>query len=240
MYQKKWKPLICLLLAGCLMAGCGDGNKEGKGTASVQTSESEQDGGTSESSEEVSEKPDGTESPEENGGEKSEKSQTEEAATPKPSATPKVYVEKSRYEEGGEIYSDNIRTMTALRLKEYSRIEQNGYTDEPAKGKRYLVLFLEIENHSSETLYISPSYLSARLDGVPIEHTFLYNAPEGYESIFQNIEAGESRKGFIVWEVPEGWKKMSVTYKEFEMMEGKRLKLSFTRKDLKKSKKKNK
>ena len=146
---------------------------------------------------------------------------------------PEVYVEKSVLKTGKKVYSDNRYTITALGLKEYGKIKSDEYTDKPAAGKKYLVFFLEVQNSTEEKLYFHPDYLSAKVDGKKISHTFLYHSPEGYKTIFQNIDAGDFKKGFIVWEVPKDWKKMVITFTEFEILGGKRLVLTATRKNLK-------
>ena len=77
------------------------------------------------------------------------------------------------------------------------------------------MLFLDISNGSEEPVFIHPDYLFAEVDGKKVENTFLYHDPEGYKTIFKNIKAGEHEEGFIVWEVPKKWKKMTVTFREY-------------------------
>lgn len=47
------------------------------------------------------------------------------------------------------------------------------------------------------------------------EGIVLYHSPENYKTIFQNIDAGDFGEGFIVWEVPKKWKKMTVTFRKY-------------------------
>ena len=130
-------------------------------------------------------------------------------------------------------YSDSERNYTILGLKEYSKIKTEKYFDKPKHGKKYLVLFLEIYNKSNEIEYFNPYELSAQIDGKKIENAFLLNDPEGYTTIFKNIESGKRSAGFIVWEVPKSWKNLQVIYTGLTGKTGVTLKLTFSKKDLK-------
>lgn len=132
-----------------------------------------------------------------------------------------------------EAYSDTGRTISILGFKEYKKLKANKYTDTARKGKKYLVLFLEIYNKGTDKDYFNVNYLSAKIDGTLIENTFLLNEPEGYPTIFTNIEGGNSKKGFIVWEVPQNWRKLEICYTGWKGSDGLTLKTKLTRTDLK-------
>ena len=51
------------------------------------------------------------------------------------------------------------------------------------------------------------NYLSTKVDDTEITNTVLFNEPEGFQTVFQNIEPENTLSGFIVWEVPKDWKK---------------------------------
>lgn len=129
-------------------------------------------------------------------------------------------------------YSDLARTVSVLGLQEYKKIKTDKYTDKASKGNKYLVLFLKVYNKGTETDYFNVNYLTAKVDGKKTENTFLFNEPEGYPTIFANIGGGETAEGFIVWEVPNGWKKMEVTYEGWRDSDGLTLNSTFTKKDL--------
>lgn len=131
-------------------------------------------------------------------------------------------------------YSDTERTVSILGLKEYKKIKTDKYVDSAPKGKKYLVLFLSVYNKGTENDYFNVNYLSAEVNGKETENTFLFNEPEGYPTIFTNIGGGDTVEGFIVWEVPEGWKKLKVSYKGWKDTDGLTLDAGLTRKDLKK------
>ena len=134
-------------------------------------------------------------------------------------------------------YSDSDREVSIVGLKEYKKIKTDKYTDTAGKGKKYLVLFLKVRNRTSEKVYFNVNYLSAKVDGKEIENTVLFNEPEGYPTIFSNIAADSYYGGFIVWEVPKGWKKMEVTYEGWRDSDGLTLNSTLTKEDLTKPEK---
>lgn len=129
-------------------------------------------------------------------------------------------------------YSDAYRLVKFLGLKEYKILENDNYTDKAGKGKKFLVLFLSIRNDSLEEDYINYNYISAKVDGKKTSHTFLVNEPKSYPTIFTQIPAGESNAGFIVWEVPSGWKKLELTYNGWKDINNVKLEATFTPEDL--------
>ncbi len=216
------KQAVALLLVLALCTGCGmntgENNVSSKNTASS-------------SGENVSNAPEQDKTPEYSFD--PEDFPIDEGNPAEPTATPKPVVQKSRLKAGETIYSDNIRSITALGLKEYKDIRSKGYNDIPGKGNHYLVLFLKVQNSDEKEVYFHPDYLSAKVDGKKVKSTFLYRDPEGYKTIFRTIKAKDYNEGFIVWEVPENWQKMVMTFKGFEPLGGKRLKLTMTPKDKK-------
>lgn len=109
-------------------------------------------------------------------------------------------------------YADDNHQINVIGLKSYKKLKSKLYKDKAAKNKEFLVLFLEINNKLSDKDYINVNYLSAKVDGEEIKNSVLFNEPEGFQTIFKNIEPGETLRGFIVWEVPEDWKKIEVIY----------------------------
>ena len=216
----KWK-IICTLLAGCLLTGCGGINKGTTAeTTKLPSSQQTIEEQTKEQLEEF---------------EKAQKEQEKKATE-----ASELVVEKSSFKADTEIYNDNVRTITTLGLKEYNELrsrnydpeKKKGFLDTPKKGYKYLVLFLSVKNNADEDLYFNVNYLTAKVDGQKTMNTFLLNDPEDYPTIFRTVKAKDYNEGFIVWEVPENWKKMVMTFKGFEPLGGKRLKLTMKREDL--------
>ncbi len=97
---------------------------------------------------------------------------------------------------------------------------------------KFLVLFLSIRNTSNEKDYINPNYITAKIDGKEIGHTFLVNEPFSYPTIFTNIEPGRAIGGFIVWEVPKNWSKLEMEYSAWKNIDGLTLSAKFSPEDL--------
>ena len=129
-------------------------------------------------------------------------------------------------------YKDSEHSVKILGLKEYKSLKSDLYTDKPKKGNKFLVLFLAVANNTGNDEYINVNYLSAKVDGKKIENSFLVNEPKNYATIFTNIAAGKRKAGFIVWEVPSGWKKFNMVYDGWTYTSNFSIKCKFTPKDL--------
>lgn len=159
----------------------------------------------------------------------------ENTGTPEPEQTPGK-AKKTKTETAilslDQQYSDDSKTVKILGLKEYKKLESENYTDKAGKGKKFLVLFLSITNTASEEDYINYNYVSAKVDGKAIENTFLVNEPKSYPTIFTHVPSGSTIGGFIVWKVPEEWKKFEFVYDGWEGRDNISLKAKFTPDDL--------
>lgn len=109
-------------------------------------------------------------------------------------------------------YTDENRQISMIGFKHYKKLKSKLYKDTASKNKEFIVLFLEINNKQNDEDYINVNYLSAKVDGKEINNSVLFNEPEGFQTIFKNVDAGSILRGFIVWEVPEDWKKIEVVY----------------------------
>ncbi len=210
----KAKHLAVFLLALSLMTGCGKTETDNSDpTASPGVTSEKKDSSSSNSKE---------------SNEAFLKQEEEAEQTPVPK---KAEISQKEH------YSDSNRYISVLGLKEYAKLKGDFGTDKPKKGNIFLVLFLEIENNGKEKTYINPYEVSVEADGKALENTVLVNQPEGYPTIFTNIEPDMSQKGFIVWEVPKKWKKFKFSYTGWKGSDGLTLNASFTKKDLKNPKK---
>ena len=82
----------------------------------------------------------------------------------------------------------------------------------PTEGKKYLVLFFEVENISSEKQYVNPLYCKAYLDDYDINSKAILAHPEGYEVLSGDLAPGKKLKGYVCYEVDPDWKKLEFTY----------------------------
>ena len=155
--------------------------------------------------------------------------QVDEPVTPEQTPAAEIKTEKL---SASQDYSDAYRLVKVLGLKEYKKLDSDKYNDKAKKGKKFLVLFLSIRNDTSEEDYINYNYISAKVDGKKIEHTFLLNDPKGYPSIFSHVPANEGIGGFIVWEVPSVWKTLEFKYNGWKDINNISLEAKFTPDDL--------
>lgn len=94
----------------------------------------------------------------------------------------------------------------------YDKIEGKSFTDMPSDGKKYLVLYLSVKNTSGKDEYFNYNNIVTKLDGKDITDTFLVNDPLKYTTIKTYLTNGMITQGYLVWEVPESWEKLEVTY----------------------------
>lgn len=124
-----------------------------------------------------------------------------------PQTTVASAVGPGNYIEGG-----NLKISFEM-AKQYDEIQQSEYlAAKPAEGKKYLVLFFEIENISSEEQNINMFYHKAYLDDYEIDQKALLVNPEGYDMLSGNLAAGKKLKGYVCYEVDPDWQKLEFTY----------------------------
>lgn len=130
-------------------------------------------------------------------------------------------------------YGNTKRYIEVLGLKEYDSLGSGNMKDTPSEGNIFLVLFLQIENRTDNTDYINPYYVFANIDGIETENTALLNDPEGYKTVFSDVEPQGSIQGIIVWEVPKNWKEFKLNFNNWVNTDHLELFASFTKDDLK-------
>lgn len=127
--------------------------------------------------------------------------------------------------------SDGGFYLRNMGFQEYASFEGETFTDTPAEGNKYLILYLGIANYGQDD-YFNPDYFTATLDGTEIEHTYLMNDPDGYSTAFSKISMGEEFCGYIVWEVPENWENFSFRYSGWETTNHAVIEATYSKDDL--------
>lgn len=122
-------------------------------------------------------------------------------------------------------YMSSFMEVNMLGAEEYKIIEGKNLNDVAPEGERYLVVYLEMKNLSSKNEYFNYNYVKSYCDGKEIQTTFLINDPKGYKPIFNDIPGNGERKGYLVYKVPEGWKRLEMVYTGF--MDTRQLELRF-------------
>ncbi len=241
--MRKANKVLALVLAGSIfLAGCGNGTTDqggnGQGNNSSGNVAGSPEAGESSGTDQGTEGQDNTGSGDAGQDDRKEDPSGEETpqegeATQKPALPSPDTHEISPSED----YKDGEREVTILGLKEYKKLKSERYTDKAKKGKKFLVLFLSVRNRTDEKVYFHVDYLHAKINGKETENTVLLNEPEGYPTMFDNIMPQSHFGGFIVWEVPENWKKLEVTYEGWRDSDGLILNSTLTKDDLKDPKK---
>ncbi|MCX4326103.1 MAG: DUF4352 domain-containing protein [Lachnospiraceae bacterium] len=213
--------LLCITMPGCGKSENPDISANPEASSNPSSGADNNNNNTTELPE-ISEPPEETESPETT---KNPEPEQTPGKTKKPKTETVTLVPDQQY-------SDDNKAVKILGLKEYQKLESENYTDKAGKGKKFLVLFLSITNTASEEDYINYNYVSAKVDGKSIENTSIINEPKSYPTIFTHIPSGSTIGGFIVWKVPEDWKKMEFVYNGWKDRDNVSLKATFTPDDL--------
>lgn len=97
--------------------------------------------------------------------------------------------------------------------KIYDVIEKTEENKEEAKeGKEYLVLFLDIENISNETMSIYSSDFGGYIDNYSVAEKIIDTDIEGIAPLNANLLPGTKTKGYIIYEVNKEWTEFELCY----------------------------
>ncbi len=119
-----------------------------------------------------------------------------------------------QYSVGNTISGDDWKIKLES-AKMYDEISGKYYNDVPAEGKKYLVLFFEVENVSNKDDYFNYLFLESYLDGYSTDSVITLNEPEGYGRLAGDVAAGKKMKGCLKYEVSPSWSELEVSYKEW-------------------------
>ncbi len=119
-----------------------------------------------------------------------------------------------QYSVGNTISGDDWKIKLES-AKMYDEISGEYYNDVPADGKKYLVLFFEVENVSNKDDHFNYFFLESYLDGYSTSSVITLNEPEGYGELAGDVAAGKKMKGCLKYEVSPSWSELEVSYKEW-------------------------
>lgn len=131
---------------------------------------------------------------------------TEEITTEEPTQAKIEAIKPGNYVE-----HDNLK-FSFEKASQYDEIGEGYFVNEPEDGKKYLVLFFEVENISDEDQYVSVYDCEAYLDDYSIDQTILLTDVDGYDSLSSDIAPGKKAKGYFCYEVNSDWQKFELTY----------------------------
>lgn len=127
--------------------------------------------------------------------------------------TTEITTEPNAVVPGNYVEHDNLK-FSFESAKQYDEIKgDNEYiSSKPADGKKYLVLFFEVENISNEEQNVNLFYSKAYVDDYDIDQAMLLAEPDGYSALSGDLKPGKKLKGYLAYEVDPDWKKLEVTY----------------------------
>lgn len=114
----------------------------------------------------------------------------------------------------GQVVSGDKWSIALLYVKEYDSIDSEYYSDKPADGNKYLVLFFDVKNISDKNEYFNSLYFEGYADDYSVSSAIIMGDPDGMPDIGGDIDAGKMTKGVIVYEVPSDWKTFEISYKD--------------------------
>ena len=116
---------------------------------------------------------------------------------------------------GHYIQNEKLK-FSFVKAKQYNEIANNKYyTNKPDNGKKYLVLFFDVENDSPKNLFVNSFYFKAYEDDYSISESYIMGDIDGYSMLSGEIAPGKKTKGYLSYEVDPGWKSFEVKYQEF-------------------------
>ncbi len=128
---------------------------------------------------------------------------TKETGESKDSTTPTVATV-------GETVQKTQLKITLLDAKVYDKV---GFWT-PAEGKKYLVLFFEAENISSNLVQLAVTNFEASINGVKANFTMLASKVDNYDTLSGGVSAGSKKQGYSVWEIGSNYNKLEISYKD--------------------------
>lgn len=118
------------------------------------------------------------------------------------------------YAKVGQIVSGDKWSIALLYAKEYDFIDSEYYSDKPADGNKYLVLFFDVKNISSDNDYFNSMYFEGYADDYSISNTIIMGNPDGMSGVGGDIDAGKMSRGTLIYEVPADWNNFEISYKD--------------------------
>lgn len=114
----------------------------------------------------------------------------------------------------GDSLTDGDIKITLTSIEKYDEIELDGVSSKPTEGYEYLVLFFDVQNISDEVLYVSTYNFSGKVDFNIIDSKVFDGTINNNKMLGSNIKSGDGTTGFVLYEVPTGWKNFTIQYKE--------------------------
>ncbi len=118
------------------------------------------------------------------------------------------------YAKVGQIVSGDNWSIALIYAKQYDSFDSDFYSKTPAEGHKFLALFFDVKNISSQNDHFNSLYFEGYCDNYAISPSTILSNPDGFPSISGDIDSGKMSKGVIVFEVPENWNEFELSYKD--------------------------
>lgn len=124
------------------------------------------------------------------------------------------YIEESFLQKGtiGDTLITDDFKITLTDAIMYDMIEDSETIPKPKDGKEYLVLFLDIENISDESEYISLYDFEGYVDKYSTSIKQLYNEIDNYEELNIKLSKGMKTKGYVAFEIDKTWQEFELHF----------------------------
>ena len=93
-------------------------------------------------------------------------------------------------------------------------VSKDYFTEMPDEGNEFVVCFFAVRNRTKRDLYVNPLYLETYVDGAFVTESIILCNIDGCRSLGGALAAGDTTKGYVVYEVPKNWKQLKITYCE--------------------------
>lgn len=103
--------------------------------------------------------------------------------------------------------------ITLTDAREYEILYGEDYFDFASEGCKLLVLFFDLENISDSEEDFDLYKIKASADWQALYSWVTMNNPDGYEQLHGVLAPGTVKKGCLVYEVPDDWKQLLISYK---------------------------
>lgn len=103
--------------------------------------------------------------------------------------------------------------ITLTDAREHEILYGKDYYDFASEGCKLLVLFFDLENISDSEEDFDLYKINASADWQTLYSWVTMNNPDGYEQLHGVLAPGTVKKGCLVYEVPDDWKQLLISYK---------------------------
>ena len=114
----------------------------------------------------------------------------------------------------GEYVQGEKWKISLLSAKIYDQIGDGLLIDKPAEGKKFLILFFEVQNISNEDDYFNRLYVESYVNGCNQREKLLFNDVDGYGALTGDVAAGKKLKGFLAWEIGSDFEELELSYND--------------------------